>query len=288
MSVRVTLGLSICFFLLLPTALAQGNGQGGTPGVIQVAISAAEPNFETDSLLITGKNFGNGPSFAGIVTLFIPGLGETQLPVLGFDPVNQRILAQLPPYLENLPGTFLLRVITGVSETSIGSFDLAIGAVGKPGATGATGPIGPSGPQGLQGASGPVGPSGPQGVQGPAGDTGATGPSGPQGMTGSVGPSGAQGDVGPAGATGATGPVGPSGPSGPQGLIGATGPIGPSGPSGLQGMTGPVGPSGPSGPTGAQGPNTTNSNTLILVRIKTQTRLALQFRLAPTTQPKLP
>lgn len=206
----------------------------------QLVITGVEPNLTTGELLISGRNFGK--SFAGTATLFIPNVGTRPLTLVAFDPSTQELLARLPDGIGATPGSFLLSVANGKSETQSDSFIVTIGAVG---------PQGPQGPQGSQGPAGPAGATGPQGPAGPAGQVGATGPAGPQGPQGPAGPIGDTGPQGPQGLQGLSGPAGPAGPIGPQG---SQGPQGIAGPAGATGPAGPAGPAGPQGPQGPAGP----------------------------------
>ena len=77
-----------------------------------LTITGAEPDFEGDTLLITGNNFAKGNNFKGKVLLFFPPeTGSVELNVLNFDPTNpQMILADLPDGIEEFSGTYLLLV----------------------------------------------------------------------------------------------------------------------------------------------------------------------------------
>lgn len=213
----------------------------------QLSITGAEPNFQRNTLLISGQNLGES-QFEGSASLFVPTVGTLPLRLLAFDPATQELLAELPAGISSTPGSLLLSVSSGKGGKDNDAFVVTIGAVGP------QGEVGPQGPQGDTGAQGP------QGDTGPTGPTGATGPQGdpgPQGLQGEVGPKGPQGDVGPTGltgATGATGPQGPQGGPGPQGPQGDPGPQGVAGPAGLTGATGATGPAGPQGPQGPAGP----------------------------------
>lgn len=256
---NIAIGM-IVFCLALLQSLAQGPpggtppGQSGDPGnptggptASQLVITGAEPNLETGTLLISGRNLGDGVDFAGTVSLFVPLVGEAPLSFLVFNAVDQEILAELPAGIEATPGTFLLTVSDGNTQTGTDVFDVTIGAVGPQGEQGVPGPVGPKGLEGLQGVQGETGPQGPQGEQGSQGIQGPPGEQGIQGLQGEVGPQGPQGEPGPAGPQGVPGEVGQQGETGPSG---PQGPIGPQGPEGIQGIPGPPGIQGPPGDPG--------------------------------------
>jgi hypothetical protein len=85
-------------------------------------ILGAEVDLQAMTVLISGSNLGETEP---LVTLFVPTLGEVELLILDYDPVNQEILAELPDGIENLPGTFLLTVSRGPRASDI--FHVAVG-----------------------------------------------------------------------------------------------------------------------------------------------------------------
>ena len=234
----------MCFSALV---FAQGNPQAG--GQRQVVIKAVELDIQSETILITGDNFGQSPPFSGDLMIFSPE-GYQGLEIIDFDAPNQEIIARLPAGLVDLPGTYLLKIVMGNSPTAMDVFPLALGLAGPVGPQGEVGPMGPQGEVGPVGPQGEVGPMGPQGEVGPVGPQGEVGPVGPQGEVGPVGP---QGEVGPMGPQGEVGPVGPQGEVGPMGPQGEIGPIGPKGDTGATGQVGPQGPTGPAGPIGPKG-----------------------------------
>ena len=165
-------------------------------------ILSAQPAFPSNTLTITGQNFGPG--------LPTVQLGGTNLTVVSHT-ANQ-ILANLPAGIA--PGSYLLAITAAgngagnQSQNNYVTFALTIGAAG------------PQGPAGIQGPQGLIGLQGPQGVQGTPGPIGPVGPQGPIGLTGQQG---APGPIGPMGPQGAQGPIGPMGPQGPWGLLGLQG-----------------------------------------------------------------
>ena len=87
-------------------------------------ILGAEPDFGSNSLLITGANLGSG-TFTGTVSLYVPSQGTVNLTVLSFDGTRQEIVASLPTALASFPGTYLLSLTTGS-----GTANFAVGAAG--------------------------------------------------------------------------------------------------------------------------------------------------------------
>ena len=188
------------------------------PKQAPITVTSAEPSFATNTIAISGTNFSTTATFAGTVTLFIPGQDAVALPVNSF--INGEIVAGFPPALATMPGTYQLTVSNGGSS---GTLDVAFVMAGPAGPAGPEGLVGPQGPPGSEGLVGPQGPAGPVGLVGPQG------PAGPEGLVGPQGPAGPQGLVGPQGPPGSDGLVGPQGPAGPVGLVGPQGPAGPPG-----------------------------------------------------------
>lgn len=233
--------------LLVTAAPPAGVGPGTTTNPNQPVVSAAEPDYSTNTLTISGSNLGTGATFGGTVSLFIPGQGDVSLAVSAFDAAAQEVDVTFPAVLADMPGNYVLTVAVGARSTT---FTVTFGALG---------PVGPQGPQGETGATGATGAQGIQGIQGEKGDkgdtgeTGATGPQGIQGIQGEKGDKGDTGAPGATGATGATGAQGDKGDKGDQGIQGIQGPKGDKGDTGLTGATGATGPKGDKGDTGAQG-----------------------------------
>lgn len=102
---------------------------GGTSET-QLIIRSVEVDFDPSAcqnpcagtLLISGLNLGSTTSFGGTVELFVPMQGMKEISVIGFEPLAQEILAEIPPSLNETPGSFLLRVSTGGSEKDTGFF----------------------------------------------------------------------------------------------------------------------------------------------------------------------
>src|ERR1700735_2220259 len=117
-----------------------------------VTINSAQVNLSTNTIAISGSNFGNQMPEVS--------LGPASLVVTAFDSV--KIQANLPAGLGS--GSYRLVVTTGGGSPRLGSMDVTVGAVG------------PQGPQGLQGSQGPPGTQGRSGAQGPAGPAGWAGP----------------------------------------------------------------------------------------------------------------
>ena len=116
-----------------------------------VTIDSAHSNLSTNTIAISGRNFGNQQP--------VVNLGATPLAVTSFSPTA--ITANLPTDLA--PGSYHLMVVAAGVFPRVGLLDLTIGNVGPQGAAG------PPGPQGLQGPQGPAGLQGIAGVAGPAG-----------------------------------------------------------------------------------------------------------------------
>ena len=245
-------------------------------------IRAIELLLASATIVISGNGFSSDNNFNGSVSLFVPGLGYTNLPVIAFSNLgaSQEMIARLPLGIENSPGTYLLRLSApSGATTNTTQFAVYIGVSiegpkgdqgprgergpkGEPGNDGQDGRDGQDGERGLQGEQGEPGPQGERGEMGLQGEPGEVGPEGPQGAQGITGDPGPQGEPGQAGARGARGSTGPRGPEGPRGPIGppgrdgrggGIGPTGPRGPIGPQGPVGPVGPKGPPGPPGSIG-----------------------------------
>ncbi len=155
-----------------------------------VIINSAQANLLTNTIAISGRNFGNQQP--------VVNLDATSLVVTSFSPTA--IQANLPAGLA--PGSYHLVVGSGREFPRFGLLDVTIGSVG-PG-----GPQGPAGPAGPQGSQGPQGSPGPQGVAGSAGPVGPAGAQGPPGPSGPPGPQGAKGIPGAQGPPGSAGPAG--------------------------------------------------------------------------------
>jgi hypothetical protein len=142
-------------------------------------IKSAEPLYSSTAhqIAITGTGFGTTQP-----TVTISG---TPAQVLAFTDTAVSVL--IPAIIDSTPGSYVLTLGAGNSDSSI---DVALGTIGP---AGATGPQGSAGPQGSNGAAGPQGATGPQGTAGVAGAQGNAGPAGVAGMTGPQGPTGAQG-----------------------------------------------------------------------------------------------
>jgi hypothetical protein len=110
-----------------------------------VTIDSAHPNLATNTIAISGRNFGNQQP--------VVNLGATSLVVTSFSPTA--ITANLPAGLG--PGSYHLAVVARGVFPRVGLLDLTIGNIG---------PQGPAGPPGPQGPQGPQGPTGRQGVPG--------------------------------------------------------------------------------------------------------------------------
>jgi hypothetical protein len=192
----------------------------------QVVITSIEIDYDLKKLMIYGRNLGGGVP--------VVDLSETPLLVVGVR--TGLITAQLPQYILDEAGSYLLTVAYGVEPADRDVFYVTIGS---------NGPRGPQGPPGPQGA---VGPQGSKGEKGDKGDKGDPGPIGPPGQKGDPGPVGPQGPIGP------IGPQGPKGDKGDIGPVGPQGPVGPIGPMGPQGVPGPIGPQGLKGDRGPPGP----------------------------------
>jgi len=95
-----------------------------------VVILGAEVDLKTNTLLISGVNFGSTGVFLGVVKLFVPTQGDVILDVLNFDPLAQEILTDLPVEVVDTPGTFRLVVING-SEADDFSVTIVRGAKTK-------------------------------------------------------------------------------------------------------------------------------------------------------------
>jgi len=218
-------------------------------------IRAIELLLASATIVISGNGFSTDNDFNGSVSLFVPGLGYTNLPVIAFSNLGatQEMIARLPLGIENSPGTYLLRLSApSGATTNTTQFAVYIG-VSQEGPKGDQGPRGERGPKGEQGDMGERGEPGAQGqrgetgAQGLQGERGDAGPEGPQGERGLTGPEGPQGEPGPRGATGARGATGSIGATGPRGPAGARGNDGDDGQDGDDGARGPAGPPGPAG-----------------------------------------
>ena len=92
----------IAFVLIFsnPLLLADGgkndkddDKDGGNNNNRPLVITAAEPDFDAGTLLITGRNFSRGAHFRGKVRLFFPPeFGSTKLTVIGFDSQNPQMI----------------------------------------------------------------------------------------------------------------------------------------------------------------------------------------------------
>jgi outer membrane lipoprotein-sorting protein len=111
-----------------------------------VVIDSAQANLSTNTIAISGRNFGNQQP--------VVNLDATPLAVTSFSPTA--IKANLPAGLA--PGSYHLMVVAG--GVFHGFLDVTIGNVGPQGPAGSPGPQGPQGPAGLQGAAGAAGPAG--------------------------------------------------------------------------------------------------------------------------------
>ncbi len=70
---------------IIPAVVAQADDDDDDSSQ-SLQISAAEPDLEDGTLLITGTNFAGGTSFNGTVQLFFqPETGPDSLTVLSFD-----------------------------------------------------------------------------------------------------------------------------------------------------------------------------------------------------------
>jgi hypothetical protein len=116
-----------------------------------VIINSAQVNLSTNTIAISGSNFGN--------QLPEVSLDATSLVVTAFGPA--KIQANMP--VGFVPGSYRLVVTAGGGSSRFGSMDVTVGAVG---------------PQGLQGSQGPPGTQGKPGPQGPAGVAGPAASSG--------------------------------------------------------------------------------------------------------------
>jgi hypothetical protein len=116
-----------------------------------VIINSAQANLSTNTIAISGRNFGKQPPEVM--------LDAATLVVTSFSPTS--IQANLPLGLP--PGSYHLIVVAGRGFQRLGSLDVTIGNTGLEGPQGPQGPPGvqgPQGPQGVAGAAGPVGPAG--------------------------------------------------------------------------------------------------------------------------------
>jgi hypothetical protein len=121
-------------------------------------IVSAQANFVTNTLTISGNNFGTA---APTVIL-----DATKLTVTSN--TNTQIVANLPAGI--MPGSYHLTVAKAErhhdedDRDDVAKLDVTLGAVGPQGPQGPQGIQGPPGPQGVQGVPGPQGPQGPSGV----------------------------------------------------------------------------------------------------------------------------
>jgi collagen triple helix repeat protein/IPT/TIG domain-containing protein len=141
--------LTVGVVLMLATLEAAANDDRAT------VILNAVPNLTSNTLTISGREFGNAP----IVTL-----DAMTLTMISATP-NQ-IVATLPPHVIATPGTYILQVGRTNRRGRIVDFDrldVTIGLVGPAGPKGDPGAQGIPGPQGIQG---PKGDPGPQGIPG--------------------------------------------------------------------------------------------------------------------------
>ena len=135
-----------------------GDDNGDNGGKKNLTITGAEPDFDNDTILITGDYFSKKNTFKGQVLLYFPPeTGSISLNVLNFDPTSpQMILADLPDGIEEYPGTYLLLVTQDNKKNSPNKgdgFDVTIGAVGAEGPIGPTGLVGATGPNRSDGTS---------------------------------------------------------------------------------------------------------------------------------------
>jgi hypothetical protein len=135
--------------VLANPAFLQAESHVSSPDI--VTIDGAQVNLSTNTIAISGSNFGN--------QLPEVSLDATPLVVTAFEPA--RIQANLPVGL--VPGSYRMVVTAGRDSPRLGFMDVTIGAVG---------PLGPSGPPGMPGKVGPQGPAGRAGPAGPAGPSG--------------------------------------------------------------------------------------------------------------------
>src|SRR5271166_244832 len=113
-----------------------------------VMIDSAQANLSTNTIAISGRNFGNQQP--------VVNLDATPLAVTSFSPTA--IKANLPAGLA--PGSYHLMVVAGGVSQRFGLLDVAIGNIGPQGPAGTPGPQGPQGPAGLPGVAGAVGQAG--------------------------------------------------------------------------------------------------------------------------------
>lgn len=146
-----------------------------------VITSAVVGGANSDTLFVTGQNFGRWPQ----VTLANHVVGGVAVNADGTALTG--IMPNLPP------GSYELRVSRGWGQGQSATLSLAIVDYASQQGGDTRGPEGPMGPEGPQGPQGPAGEQGPQGIQGPKGDTGAPGAPGMQGPVGPAGPAGRDG-----------------------------------------------------------------------------------------------
>ncbi len=158
--------------VLIPTTPAFGDEQ--------LTISSAE--YNTDTLIIKGSNFGAYPPVVIFDLITVESKYVKQCEGSSWGSCVAVTLASPQA------GSYLLRMIRtdksgkpGLGQPDFDTFSVTIGAAG--GAVGSQGPAGPAGPQGPAGPAGPQGPAGPAGLTGPQGPAGPTGPQGPAGPT---------------------------------------------------------------------------------------------------------
>ncbi|HUR58246.1 MAG TPA: hypothetical protein VM029_11090, partial [Opitutaceae bacterium] len=148
--------LAALLLLVPPSHAASGNGNSATGTTNQVAITSAAPDYATNTLLITGANFGTAP-FSGTVRLFSPPNGTITLTGATLNAARQEIVVPFPASLATFPGTYLLTVTVGSGGNSSAEFDVAFGAIGLKGDKGDKGDAGATGTTGAAGATGATG-----------------------------------------------------------------------------------------------------------------------------------
>jgi IPT/TIG domain len=149
---KVTLRVPVLVLMLvfsLPTLL---NAEFSVWSPDFVTIDSAHPNLSTNTIAISGRNFGNQQP--------VVNLGATSLVVTSFSPTA--ITANLPAGLA--PGSYHLTVVAGGVFPRVGFLDLTVGNVGPQGPAGHPGPQGPQGPQGPTGRQGVPGFARPAGL----------------------------------------------------------------------------------------------------------------------------
>ena len=152
------------FFLLITfrTVIFAQNGNGNNTSPIPQLVITRARVVNNSIVEIFGSNFGTA----------LPSVFLERVSLTGVVAIPGGISANLP--LNTQPGTYLLTVSSGPSNTDFGTISLTVGAVGLTGDKGSKGDKGDKGDQGLQGI---------QGVKGDKGDKGDPGVSGYQLVT---------------------------------------------------------------------------------------------------------